>query len=122
LALQPKETGPVGRWFDRLSKWLDRLSNWHFVAVLAGFWILAYVVLACVNLLITGHVNLRAIIPSGVVQTAGTTAFYAWGRGWEQHRSGKCRVPAACQNEAETTGIERHQENEETAPDHERSS
>ena len=115
MALQPKEIGPVGRWFDRL-------SNWQFVVVLAGFWILAYVVLACVNLLIFRHVNLGSFISGGVVQTAGTTAFYAWARGWEQHRSGKCRVPAACQNEAETTDIERHQENEETAPDHERSS
>jgi hypothetical protein len=30
-------------------------------------------------------------------------------------------MPAACQNEAETPDIERHLDDEETGPDHERS-
>jgi hypothetical protein len=40
----------------------------------------------------------------------------------DQYRSSKLVVPSACPNEEETRDIERHHADEETGPDHERSS
>jgi hypothetical protein len=72
LALQPKEIGPVARWFDQL-------ANWQFVAALAGLLILVNVLIACLLLLAFGHIY-TGFFTNAVIWTAGFTAVQAWMR------------------------------------------
>ena len=54
--------------------------NWQFVAVVASFELLMFVVEACVFLLVTGHINLRFFLAFGVLFSVAFTGGQAWKR------------------------------------------
>jgi hypothetical protein len=63
-----------------VNMWLDRLSNWQFVVVVASCLVLGFVVEGCVNVLVTGHLNLSFFVIFGVVYTVALTSGAAWSR------------------------------------------